>query len=189
MEKKKLILDVDEVICDSGFLTLINKFLGTDYKIDDFTEYYIDDYALKDEKTKQAFYEYYLQNESYSYATLISGAYEAIKLLNEKYDIYICSACVMYPLISKSGKFFMDKYNYLIETFPFLNPDKFIFTNSKQVISGDIQIDDRIFNFCNSIPLKILFDSYHNQNCTKEQLNEMGIIRVNNWDEIKKILL
>ena len=38
MKKKKvLLLDVDEVIVFSGFLPLINEFLHTNYKIDDFT--------------------------------------------------------------------------------------------------------------------------------------------------------
>lgn len=36
MEKKIILIDVDEVICDSGVLGLINKFLGTDYTFDDF---------------------------------------------------------------------------------------------------------------------------------------------------------
>jgi len=189
MKKKKILIDVDEVICDSGFLYLVNKFLNTNYKIDDFTEYYIDDYVLKDDETKEKFYQYYLQHNSYDYATLLPNAYEVIEKLNCKYDVYICSACVMFCLINNSGKFFMDKYDWLIKTFPFLNPNNFILTNSKNIIKADIQIDDRLSNLEGDISIKLLFDSYHNKNISDSELQSKNIIRVNNWKEIDKLLL
>ena len=68
MERKKLLIDVDEVICNSGFLPLVNEFKNTNYKIDDFTDYYLDDYVLSSEKEKQEFYKYYLEKNSYDYA-------------------------------------------------------------------------------------------------------------------------
>ena len=46
MSRKKILLDVDEVICFSGFLDAVNEFLGTSYLIDDFTDYYIDEVAI-----------------------------------------------------------------------------------------------------------------------------------------------
>ena len=46
MEKKKILLDCDKVICFSGFLEAVNDFLGTNYEIDDFTDYYIDDVII-----------------------------------------------------------------------------------------------------------------------------------------------
>ena len=45
--KKKILLDIDEVFCFSGYLELVNEFLNTNYTIDDFTEYYIDEVAIK----------------------------------------------------------------------------------------------------------------------------------------------
>ena len=49
--KKKILLDIDEVFCFSGYLELVNEFLNTNYIIDDFTEYYIDEAAIsKDRK-------------------------------------------------------------------------------------------------------------------------------------------
>ena len=52
---QKLLVDIDEVLCQSTFLDEMNKFLKTNYKIDDFTEYYIDD-ALGTDENKQKFY-------------------------------------------------------------------------------------------------------------------------------------
>lgn len=53
MEKKDLLLDIDEVFCFSGFLPAINDFLGTNYKIDDFTEYYIDKAVIPKERFEE----------------------------------------------------------------------------------------------------------------------------------------
>ena len=98
-------------------------------------------------------------------------------ITNKTYDIYICSACVMFCMIEQSGKFFMDKYNWLLKTFPFLDPNKFILTNSKNIFKADIQIDDRLSNFDNEIETKILFPSYHNKNISDNELKQNGVIR------------
>ena len=189
MNKKKLLIDVDEVLCNSELLTKINEFKNTKYKIDDFTDYYLDDYVLSSEKEKQKFYKFYLEKNSYDYATLLPNAYEVLEKLNRIYDIYICSACVMFCMIEQSGKFFMDKYNWLLKTFPFLDPNKFILTNSKNIFKADIQIDDRLSNLGGYISQKLLFTSYHNKNISDKELNILNIIRVNSWKDIEKILL
>ena len=43
MEKKNVLLDVDDVICFAGFLDYANEFMNTNYEIDDIKTYYIDD--------------------------------------------------------------------------------------------------------------------------------------------------
>ena len=48
--KKTLLLDVDEVIVFSGFLEAINDFLGTNYVIDEFSEYYIDTVVIPSDR-------------------------------------------------------------------------------------------------------------------------------------------
>lgn len=188
MNKKKILLDVDEVICNTGFLYLINQFLGTNHKIEDFTDYYIDDIIGDDEK-KQEFYKYYLEFNSYDYAELLPFACEVIEKLNKVYDIYICSACVNPFFIQDSGKSFMDKYNWLLKTLPFLNPNNFIFTNSKNMVKADVQIEDRLSNMEGDIPLKLLFSSYHNKEISDEELETQNVRRVTGWKEIEKILL
>ena len=116
-------------------------------------------------------------------------AYEVLEKLNKTYDIYICSACVMFCMIEQSGKFFMDKYDWLIKTFPFLDQNKIILTNSKNIFKADIQIDDRLSNLEGEIKQKLLFTSYHNKNISDKELNDLNITRVNSWKDIEKILL
>lgn len=193
MVRKKILLDVDEVICSSGFLSAVNEFLGTNYEIDDFTDYYIDRKAIPKEKIEE-FKEFVNNRNLYENTYILPGANEVIKRLNEVYDIYICSACVNGLNVEGSGKIFMDKYNFLIKNFSFLNPEHFIFTNTKNLFKADIQIDDRLSNLDDEIEIKILFPSYHNKNVTDEELKQKGVLRAgydwrNGWNEIEKILL
>ena len=193
MVRKKILLDVDEVICSSGFLSAVNEFLGTNYEIDDFTDYYIDRKAIPKEKIEE-FKEFVNNRNLYENTYILPGATEVIKRLNEVYDIYICSACVNGLNVEGSGKIFMDKYNFLIKNFSFLNPEHFIFTNTKNLFKADIQIDDRLSNLDDEIEIKILFPSYHNKNVTDEELKQKGMLRAgydwrNGWNEIEKILL
>ena len=193
MVRKRLLLDVDEVICSSGFLSAVNDFLGTNYEIDDFSDYYLDREAIPKEQIEK-FKDFVNNRNLYENTYIFPRATEVIKKLNEVYDIYICSACVNSLNVEGSGKIFMDKYNFLIKNFSFLNPEHFIFTNTKNLFKADIQIDDRLSNFDNEIETKILFPSYHNKNISDNELKQKGVIRAgydwkNGWNEIEKILL
>lgn len=192
-EKKTLLLDVDEVICFAGFLNAINEFLKTNYGIDDFTDYYIDEVAIPKEKFSE-FNKFISERNLYEDAYILPYAVETIKKLNEVYIIYICSSCINPFDRQKSGRLFKDKYDFLIKILPFIAPEHFIFTSSKGIIKADIIIDDRLDNLDDSIETKILFPSYHNRGITTEQLKEKGALRAgcdwrNGWIEVEKILL
>lgn len=184
---KTLFVDVDEVICQSEFLNEINKFLGTNYKINDFSDYFIDDILGSDEN-KVKFYEKIKNKNLYENPIIYDNAVEVLEKLNKKYDIYICSACVMFGNIINSGIYFKHKYNFLIKHFPFLNPEHFVFTNGKNIFNADIQIDDNIKNMQGNIKTKLMFNAYHNQNITDEELEKHNIKRVYSWNEIYEIL-
>lgn len=193
MKKKDLLLDVDEVICFSGYLEAVNDFLNTNYNIDDFDCYYIDEKVIPKERFKE-FNEYVSKRNLYDYTSFLPGAIETIKKLNEKYEIYICSACLNTFDLDNSGIQFKNKYDFLRKNLPFINPQKFILTSSKNMVKADIQIDDYLPNFDNDTKLKILFPSYHNKNINDEILKEKNIIRAGydwktGWQEISKILL
>ncbi len=193
MTKKKLLLDVDEVICFSGFLPLINEFLDSNYKIDDFHDYYLDEAVIPKERMTE-FNQFISGRNLYEVAELLPKAVETIKDLNEVYEIYICSSCVNPFDEENSGRIFTDKYNFLLENFPFLKPERFIFTSVKYLFKADIQIDDRLNNLDSEIETRILFPSYHNRDINEDELKNIGVIRAghswkNGWDEIRKILL
>ena len=190
---KKILLDVDEVICFSGFLEAVNDFLGTNYEIDDFTEYYIDVAAVPENRMEE-FAEFVNNRNLYKDANILPDAIETIEKLNKVYDIYICSSCVNSLDVIGSGRIFKDKYDFLVTKLPFLDPQKFIFTNTKNLFKADIQIDDRLSNLGGEIETKILFPSYHNREITDDELKKNGVIRAGNnwkkgWHEVEKILI
>lgn len=194
MERKKtLLLDVDETIVFGGFLEAVNDFLGMNYEIDDFTNYYIDEEAIPKERMDE-FNEFLKGRNMYANATLLPGAFEAIKKLSEVYEIYICSGCVNPFDKEGSGRIFMDKYNFLFKALPFLKSENFIFTNSKHIFKADVQIDDRLPNLDETIETKILFPSYHNKTITDEELQKKNVVRAGydwrtGWEQVMIILM
>ncbi len=193
MKKKSILLDVDEVICFAGFLDYANEFMNTNYEIDDIKTYYIDDTIIPQNKIKE--YNKFLNSKNiYENAHILPNAIESIKKLSEYYNIIICSACINPYDVENSGKYFKDKYDFLIKTLPFLKPENFIFTNTKNIIKADIQIDDRVSNLVNDIPIKILFPSYHNKEIADEYLSSKNIIRAGKdwrtgWQNVLDILI
>lgn len=195
MIKKDLLLDVDEVIVFSGFVEAVNDFLGTNYVIDDFTEYYIDNAAIPKERLEE--FNHFLNNRNlYDYAQLLPDAIETIERLSNYYNIYILSACVNGSNVEGSGRIFVDKYKFLLKKLPFINPKNFIFTGAKHLFKADVKIDDLISNFSRDedVKLKILFPSYHNKDITDEELLVKGVIRAGydwktGWHEVEKILM
>ncbi len=89
---------------------------------------------------------------------------------------------------------FADKYNFLINSIPFIKPDNFIFTSAKHLIRADVQIDDRLSNLDEHIEIKILFPSYHNKNISTHELTRKNILRAGyewrtGWRKVADILL
>lgn len=196
MEKKKdILVDVDEVIVFSGFVEAVNDFMGTNYVIDDFTEYYIDEVAIPKDKMDE--FNKFLNNRNlYDYAEILPGAIETLEELNRKYNVYLLTSCVNEANLDGCGRVFMDKYNFLRKNLPFINPKQFIFTGSKGLFKAYAKIDNLLENFNSDeeIEIKILFPSYHNKDITDEELKEKGVIRAGfdwrtGWEEVKKLLL
>ena len=76
----------------------------------------------------------------------------------------------------------------MYEKLYFIEPRNYIFTADKSIINCDIKIDDRIDNL-DGAKTKILFTAWHNKNISKDELNNKGIKRANNWKEIENIFL
>lgn len=183
---KKILIDIDEVICYTSFIDRINEFKNTNYKLEDFKNYYIDDILEEDEREK--FYDFYLAHDVYANVQMVDKSVESIKKLSEKYEIYLYSACVMFNRERQSGKLFADKYNFIMRELPFIKPANIIFTNTKNMFVGDIQIDDKLKNLIGPTKTKLLFTAYHNKELTDEELEKNNVIRVNNWDEVLEFL-
>lgn len=184
MSKKRLMIDMDDVICNNGFLYMINKFLGSNYTYDDFKGFYMQDIV----SNKDEFFKWFMNQNMYDYCELLPDCYSVLEKLNEKYELYIATDYVWREISDKCGYIVEQKFNWLRDNLPFIKPNQYIFLANKSVLDMDIRIDDKIVNL-DGADVKLLFDSYHNRDYTDEYLLENGIVRVNNWLDIENRLL
>ena len=107
------------------------------------------------------------------------GAAEALKhFMDEGHEVYIVTASE-YEVINEKMT------ECLFRLFPFLSWDRVIVTRRKQLIRGDVLIDDGIHNLEGGDYKKILFTAPYNRDYDAEA---NGMIRVKNWDEIVRII-
>ena len=139
---KRLMIDMDNCITDALFMDRINEFLGTNYKLEEQTEFRLQ--KITGDRIDE-FWQFMKDKSFYDDAPLIKGAYKALEILNKKYDLYIITAFI-YPnsnpdISSNNLKF---KYEYLKKKLPFISPKQYIFIENKNLIHSDIAIDDKI---------------------------------------------
>ena len=183
-----LVIDVDDVLVDSYMFIMLNKFLGTNFKEEDFSDYYLED-AIKDPKKLDDYYQFMFTQDMYKDIPIKEGVQEILPKLNEKYDLLLCTDFLIPNYEWQADKEFISKFNMLKEKFFYLNPKQFIFMRRKQLLHADIMIDDKQTNFGEHIGQKLMLTAYHNKSLNDSILKEQGITRVNSWYEIADILL
>lgn len=184
---EKLIVDMDDVITEKGFIRMINEFLGTKYKSEDANSYYVNDLIPKDKF--EEWVKFFEEKNVYDYVNIVKYAPEVIEKLNKFYDIYIITAYIFRDKPEISGNQLKNKFDYLAKNFPFIAPKKFIFLSDKELVDADIRIDDSVDKLKGKAEMKLLFTAYHNKNIADDELKEKKLTRVNSWKEIEKILL
>lgn len=109
----------------------------------------------------------------------VPGAAEALKhFMDEGHEVYIVTATEMKHVKDKMQ-------DLLFRYFPFLSWNQVIITCHKQLIRGDVLIDDGIHNLEGGEYRKILFTRPYNLQYNAEANN---MIRVHTWDEIVAVI-
>ncbi len=186
---KKIMIDLDETIVSGGYIEALNNYLGTNYKVGDIKEYYISDILPPEENDK--YLDYFYENVNvYDNCHIIPHALEVIEELKDYYDIYICSAFFDKRKPESSIIMTRHKYNWILKNMPYINPKKILFTSAKELVMCEIKIDDKVSNLKRGYgETKLLLSQKHNEDFQEDELNSLGIQRVNNWLEIRDILL
>lgn len=184
---KKIMIDMDNVICEGGYLNVVNKFLKTNYKIEDVKDYYVQN--LIPMTRMQEWEEFWANENFYDYANLTKDVYQVIEKLNKKYELYIASSHIFGNNAELIGNLIKNKVIYLNNNLPFIKPEQYIFIHNKELLNCEIIIDDSLSNLLGKAELKILFPAHHNKDLKKEDLKDKGIIKVSGWKEIESILL
>lgn len=95
------------------------------------------------------------------------------KLMADGFNVYICTAS-LFDTIKAKLESVLGRY------FPFISWNQVIITKNKQLVNGDILIDDGVHNLEGGTYKKILMSAPHNQNYDADA---HGMKRVNTWRE------
>ena len=181
---KKIIVDMDDVITKTDYFIELEKYAGRTLDRS-YKGFHLED--LLGERKKE-FFDHFDEINFYNYATLMDDCYSVLKELSSKYQIYICSTFTWKDALEKSSYHLKNKYDYLYKNLPFIDPNNYIFMTNKNLIRTDVRIDDKIENLKNG-RIKLLYTAWHNMDYSDEYLKKKNIIRVNNWQDIRRILL
>lgn len=99
------------------------------------------------------------------------------KIMDDGHDLKIVTATNYHTCDVKIGR--------ILEIFPFLTWEQFVITSHKQIIEGDILIDDGVHNLVGGKYRKVLFDQPHNRWFDEQ---EIGADRVYNWEQVYRII-
>ena len=106
----------------------------------------------------------------------LPGAAEGLRsFLEAGHEVYIVTATTPEAVLPKMEK-------VLFRYFPFLTWRNVVITENKQLLRGDVLIDDGIHNLEGGAYEKILVTAPYNESYAAEK---NGMLRVHNWDEIR----
>jgi 5'(3')-deoxyribonucleotidase len=175
MNKKRLAIDMDEVIADTieKFIILYRQNHQLEISLE--AMHGKEFYELLPLELLNTGRKYINEPGFFRDIPVMPGSQQVVKELCEKYDVYIVSAAMEFP------NSLIDKYHWLAEHFPFINWTNIVFCGHK-IVNVDIFIDDRTRNFAGFNGRTLLYSSPHNLELTAYE-------RVNNWDEVAVKLL
>ena len=174
-----ILIDMDDTIEQllKAWLKGVNEKYGYDVRYEDITSWDVS--APYPGLTREQVYAIPDQPGFWGTVKPIEGAAEVIRrFMDEGHEVYIVTAT---PYISVPEK--MD--DLLFRWFPFISWDQVIITRRKQLIRGDVLIDDGVHNLVDGDYIKILMTAPHNRDYDAEG---NGMIRVNNWQEVEAVI-
>lgn len=175
MKRLTILVDMDDTIENllGAWVDTLNKKYGTNVKPDEVKQWDIS--VAFPSLDWQSVYEPLLSDDFWRCVKPIDGASDALKrLIADGHKVFIVTASAYETLRVK-----MDYA--LFRYFPFLNWNDVIITSNKQMIKGDVLIDDGIHNLKGGDYEKILMDAPHNRGYNAKR---NGMTRVNNWNEV-----
>lgn len=169
-----ILFDADDTVENlvECWTSMLNERHGTSVTPEDITSWEI--YKAFPTLTKDQVYSVLREDALWHRLQPIPGSVEVLsKLYHEGHQLYMVTASDYRTCKPKAER--------LLEIFPFLDWKHIIFTSNKQMVKGDILIDDGPHNLIDGDYFKILFDAPHNRSFPEA---EYGMMRAHNWDEV-----
>ena len=174
-----ILVDLDDTIEQllKALVERANERFGRNATVDDVTDWSI--VCAFPGITKQQILDFMRDADFWETVEPVPGAAEGLKhLMDEGHEVYIVTA-TEYEHVAEKMKGVLFRY------FPFISWDQVIITSRKQMIRGDVLIDDGVHNLEGGEYKKILVTAPYNRDYDAEA---NGMIRVHSWDEIIRII-
>ena len=175
----RILVDMDDTIEQllDAWVSRANEKFGRDVSLNEITGWNVA--APYSGLTREDIYGVTYEPGFWSGVKPMPGAAEALKhFMDEGHEVYIVTATEIEHVEEKMK-------GLLFRYFPFLTWNQVIITGRKQLIRGDVLIDDGTHNLEGGDYRKILFTAPHNRFYDAEA---NGMTRVNTWEEIVEII-
>lgn len=175
MKRLNILVDMDDVLVDllPTWVEHLNQRFGTNVAVADIKDWNISQYfpsntddELYDVLQSQTFWQQVQpKREAVSTLQLLLGSGHLITVVTSSH----------YETVAHKMR------ECLLHHFPFIEWEDIIVASKKQMIQGDVLIDDGIHNLIGGAYTQLLMDMPHNQNIDAEKY---GVIRVHDWAEV-----
>ena len=174
-----ILVDMDDTIEQllKAWVNRANEKFGRDVALEEITDWNVS--APYPGLTREQIYGVTYEPGFWKSIEPMPGAAEALKhFMDEGHEVFIVTATEIEHVEEKM-------HGLLFRYFPFLSWSQVIITSRKQMIRGDVLIDDGIHNLEGGAYRKIMFTAPHNRSYDAEA---HGMIRVDSWDQIVRII-
>lgn len=178
MTRLRILFDADDVAENllESWIGALNEKYGTTVTAEDVTDWDIS--AAFPTQTKQQIYGALQKDEVWANLTPMPGAQKYLKqLYDEGHDLYMVTAT--------DYRTCRVKIERILELFPFLDIEHIIIAHNKQMIKGDVLIDDGPHNLINGPYFRILFDRPHNRGINEKKY---GMYRAVGWEQVYQLI-
>ncbi len=172
---QRIAIDMDDVLADATlrFLEYLEERTGT--RIEK-AALWGKDWAEVTDIHRETIREWLFEPGFFRGMQVIPDSQEVVRKLQERYEVFIVSAAMEFPLSLH------EKLAWMGEHFPFIDWRYIVFCGHKYMIKADYLIDDHEKNLRVFEGKPLLFSAPHNANLT-------GYTRVASWREVHELLL
>lgn len=177
--KLTILVDMDDVMEDllPAWIAVLNKRCGKNVFIGDVTEWNFDN--LYPELTSLEIRSVLSDYDVWSMVRPKSGAPEFLKrIMDEGHNVYVVTAAHPDTMPYRWSE-------VIAEYFPFIKATHIISCYHKQMIRGDVLIDDGPHNLEGGEYFKILMDAPHNRAVDERGI---GAVRAKNWQDVYEFI-
>ena len=174
-----LCIDVDNVICNlqEAITSLFNERHRTNYTLDDFTEYNIENVLpIKEAATMK---EMYSESGIYNHVKPIAGSQEGLqKLIADGHQVYLVTA--------SHPKIYNEKVEWIQHFFPFIDEAHIVAMKHKHLFKCDLMFEDNMHNLLAGVSYHRVCIDYPWNRDSRDYVYD--IHRCTNWDEFLNIV-